>query len=642
MIWAAYLAIPVILVYFARKRQEVPFRNLFWLFGAFIIFCGSTHFVDFLTFQYPAYRFLGLMKALTALVSCATVMVMIPLAPRALSMRFPEELEREVEERKRAEAALTTLNAELEKRIEERTALATRRAQELDEAQRVLAEKTEILEAILENLSEGVVVMDAEENYVHTNSVARLLVPALEVRPKNMQSWGESHWAEDETGERIPPSQMPLIRAVRERVAVDGSEIKICGPTSARWLRVSARPLPDEIGGAVAVLHDTTQLRDQLRQITEARDEAVRANSVKSEFLAMMSHELRTPLNGVRGMLELLEETRLDKKQKDFAETALSCSNTLLHLIDDLLDISKIEAGKLGIHTKSFSPRGMLHDIESVFRPALADSEVQLECVAHDSLPEYVLGDQPRIVQILTNLIGNAIKYSETGTVSVRASYEMGSLNMEVRDEGPGIPEEFHETLFSPFTQVDSSMARRHGGVGLGLAIVHRLVGLLDGTLQFESQQGVGTRFQVALPVPESEGPLIVADDTQPVDLSTRSVLVVEDNPINRRVVRLQLQKLSVGEALVAEDGETALQTLSQRSVDLVLLDCQMPGLDGIEVARRLRADRKTFGSPVIVALTAHALNDERERCLEAGMDDFLSKPLAFKELEITLKRWLK
>ena len=641
MIWAAYLAIPVILVHFARKRQDVPFRNLFWLFGAFIIFCGTTHFVDFLTFQYPAYRLLGLMKALTALASCATVAVMIPLAPRALSMRFPEELEREVEERKRAEAALLELNSELEKRIEERTALATRRAEELDEAQRVLAEKTEILEAILENLSEGVVVMDGDESYIHANPAAKILVPALEVRPKKMQDWEATHWAEDETGERISPSRMPLIRAARDRVAVDGAEIKICGPSSTRWLRVSARPLPEEIGGAVAVLHDTTQLKDQLRQITEARDEAVRANSVKSEFLAMMSHELRTPLNGVRGMLELLEETSLDEKQRDFADTALSCSNTLLHLIDDLLDISKIEAGKLDIHAKSFSPSGMFRDIESVFRPALANSELRLECTTEE-LPEFVLGDQPRIVQILTNLIGNAIKYSETGTVSVRASYQDANLKMEVEDEGPGIPVEFHETLFNPFTQVDSSMARRHGGVGLGLAIVHRLVELLSGTLHFESRQGVGTRFEITLPLPQNDGPSGSSQDSTNVDLSTRSVLVVEDNPINRRVVRLQLQKLSVGEALVAEDGETALQTLSQREVDLVLLDCQMPGLDGIEVTRRLRADRETFGSPVIVALTAHALNDEREKCLAAGMDDFLSKPLAFKELETTLKRWLK
>ena len=632
----------MILVYFARKRQGVPFRNLFWLFGAFIIFCGTTHFVDFLTFQYPAYRFLGLMKALTALVSCATVAVMVPLAPRALSMRFPEELEREVEERKRAEKALMELNSELERRVEERTALATRRAEELDEAQRVLAEKTEILEAILENLSEGVVVMDGDESYIHANPAAKILVPALEVRPKKMQDWEATHWAEDETGERISPNRMPLIRAARDRVAVDGAEIKICGPSSTRWLKVSARPLPEEIGGAVGVLHDTTQLKDQLRQITEARDEALRANSVKSEFLAMMSHELRTPLNGVRGMLELLEETPLNEKQKDFANTALSCSNTLLHLIDDLLDISKIEAGKLDIHSKSFSPRGMLRDIESVFRPALAGSELRLECVAHDSLPEFVLGDQARIVQILTNLVGNAIKYSESGTVSVRTLYTEGHLQIEVQDQGPGIPTEFHETLFNPFTQVDSSMARRHGGVGLGLAIVHRLVELLNGTLQFESSQDVGTRFQILLPLPESEGPNIVSQDTEDVDFSTRSVLVVEDNPINRRVVKLQLQKLSVGEVLVAEDGEAALQTLSQREVDLVLLDCQMPGLDGIEVTRRLRADRDTFGSPVIVALTAHALNDERVRCLEAGMDDFLSKPLAFKELETTLKRWLR
>ena len=339
-------------------------------------------------------------------------------------------------------------------------------------------------------------------------------------------------------------------------------------------------------------------------------------------------------------MLEFLHETKMSKEQSDYAETALSCSNTLLHLIDDLLDLSKIEAGKLEIRRKPFSLKTMLADIDNVYSPTLEHTDLALKTELDESLPEWVSGDESRIVQVITNLVGNAVKYGKQGVVTLSVERAGELIRIVVKDEGPGIPEEFQESLFEPFTQLDSSTARSYGGVGLGLAVVHRLVRLMGGTLDFESVEGRGTQFEITLSLPACQAPIDAELSDGECDLSALSILVVEDNPINRRVVTTQLEKLQAGEVVVAEDGRKALEYLSERAVDLILLDCQMPGLDGFEVARLIRSDAERFGRPIIIALTAHALSEERQRCLDVGMDDFLSKPLAFKNLRATLRVW--
>ena len=339
-------------------------------------------------------------------------------------------------------------------------------------------------------------------------------------------------------------------------------------------------------------------------------------------------------------MLEFLHETKMSKEQSEYAETALSCSNTLLHLIDDLLDLSKIEAGKLEIRRKPFSLKTMLADIDNVYRPTLEHTDLALKTELDESLPDWVSGDESRIVQVVTNLVGNAVKYSKQGVVTLSVERAGELIRIVVKDEGPGIPEEFQASLFEPFTQLDSSTARSYGGVGLGLAVVHRLVRLMGGTLDFESAEGRGTQFEITLSLPACQAPIDAESSDGECDLSALSILVVEDNPINRRVVTTQLEKLQAGEVVVAEDGRKALEFLSKRAVDLILLDCQMPGLDGFEVARLIRSDAERFGRPIIIALTAHALSEERQRCLDVGMDDFLSKPLAFKNLRATLRVW--
>lgn len=622
MIWAAYLAIPIILIYFARRRREVPFRELFWLFGAFILSCGFTHLMDVVTFYHPVYRLSGVVKLLTAIASCATVMALVPVIPRALAMRYPEELER---------------------LVEERTALAVKRAEELARAQEYLQEKTKILESVLQNIGEGVVVVDGHQRFTHVNPAARRVLPTLELPPDQVADWPEHFGLADENGRLLPADRLPLARAAQHQEVVEGAELRLIGGESDRWIQVTATPLSLESGGAVAVFRETTSQRNQVAELIRARDEAVRADRVKSEFLAVMSHELRTPLNGVRGMLELLQDTALDERQEEFASVALSCSGALLQLIDDLLDLSKIESGKLDLHETSFSPAQVVSNVENVFRPGLTDSRLKLRGQVQPGTPEWLLGDEARILQILVNLVGNAIKYSDEGLVSFSVGPKSSGqgLKLVIQDEGPGIPDSFLPELFEPFTQVDSTSKRRHGGVGLGLAIVKRLVDLMGGELKLESQEGQGTCFEIELPLtavaPQEKAPC----DSMP-DLSRLKIMVVEDNPINRRVVTLQLAKLGATQALVAEDGSKALELARAQRVDLILLDCQMPGIDGFEVAERLRSDPEAFGEPIVIALTAHALKKERERCLKVGMNDFLSKPLAFEDLRSTLAHWAR
>lgn len=643
LIWGAYLAIPLILVYFARRKRDVPFRELFWLFGAFIVFCGSTHLMDTIALKYPAYWLLGYMKMGTALVSWVTVLALIPITPRALAMRFPEELEREVEERKRAESALRELNAELERRVREGTALANRRADQLAQAQQILKEKSDILEAVLENLGEGVAVIDADEQYTHLNTAAKNLVPGLAEPPTRTENWTRHFQLADESGRLLTLEEMPLIKAARQRGLIDGQEIQILGEEEVRWLRVTARPLPPDIGGAVAIFFDATQQRRHLKLLTQAKEEAESANAVKSQFLAMMSHELRTPLNGIRGMIELLQDTELNSLQRDYAETALGCSRSLLRLIDDLLDLSKVEAGKLEIQTAPFSLVQLVKDLKNTFHLDFQDSPLKLECRLGAKVPSWILGDESRVLQILGNLVGNALKYCPEGTVNVELEWSDSGLEICVQDDGPGIPQEFHRDLFSPFTQADTNYARKREGVGLGLAIVARLVELMAGSLKFHSPPLGGTRFDIILPLPTCEGPQGEAGADRPEgSLKLLRVLVVDDNEINRRVVSLQLKKLEVGEVLLAQDGQQALEILADQKVDLVLLDCQMPGLDGYEVAEKVRANGETYGSPVIIALTAHALQQERDRCLQVGMNDFMSKPLSYAVLSTTLSEWAR
>ncbi|MCM5682830.1 response regulator [Schlegelella sp. S2-27] len=388
------------------------------------------------------------------------------------------------------------------------------------------------------------------------------------------------------------------------------------------------------------------KLRFQMDDLAAQREQALRLaeqhSSVKSRFLATMSHEMRTPLNGLLGMLQVVRNEARDEQAREAYELMERSGMHLLRIINDVLDLSKIEAGRVELQLQPFDLAAVIGDVGRIFGAVARHKGIALEIDSGPGRPHWVVGDAVRVRQVLDNLLGNACKFTSAGTVRLDVTRDGERVFFRVEDSGTGIAPSELPRLFSPFHQADSSYARRHGGTGLGLAISRSLAQAMHGDVRCEHSDTQGSVFVFEAALPQCDEPVAAPASPGTTAPLQGRVLLVEDNPVNVIVATALLEQLGV-EVESVGDGEAAIARCRDRTPDLVLMDCQMPSIDGFEATRRIRNAEGRSGRArlPIVALTANALPSDRARCLAAGMDDHLAKPVQLEELRRVLQRWL-
>jgi signal transduction histidine kinase/ActR/RegA family two-component response regulator len=401
----------------------------------------------------------------------------------------------------------------------------------------------------------------------------------------------------------------------------------------------------------------TKELEQVNKQLQTARDQALEASNLKSAFIATVSHELRTPLTGLLGFIELLQGTSLTPEQRELAKTAGESAQALLNIVNDILDLSKIEAGKASLETVPFNLIFLIQDVSRLLSESANKKGLRLTTSVDQGIPQFVFGDPSRMRQVLLNLIGNSIKFTERGEVSVKAVVEARqeqrvTVRFSVADTGIGISQDEKRFLFLPFSQVDSSNTRKYGGTGLGLTICKRFVNMMGGDIGVESKKGEGSIFWFRLPfvIEEPEPtPAAEAAPARSVGLEPavgsvppgKLILVVEDSPVIQMLAIKQLVNLGLQSHAVS-NGRAAVEAASAMAFDLILMDCHMPEMDGFAATRAIRELEGASGRHTpIIAMTAGAMVGDRERCLDAGMDDYLSKPFTIEQLKEKLNLWL-
>ncbi len=444
------------------------------------------------------------------------------------------------------------------------------------------------------------------------------------------------------------------LSAVFSEVGRHTTEMRINTRESEQiWCRLESVQHFDEEGipqclTAVVDITDRRRIEDDL---IIAKEEAVAASRAKSVFLANMSHEIRTPMNGILAMSEIAMESVLTPEQRDYISAIHVSARSLLSIINDILDLSRIEADKIRIESAPFSIRDTVQECLALFQPMVQEKSLTTNIVADPNLPDRLIGDRNRFRQVLLNLVGNAVKFTQEGSVTIRLggsrlSDHAWEVTCEVSDTGIGIPEALRNTIFDSFTQAENAYDKRYQGAGLGLTISRRLARLMGGQLFFNSSAGEGSTFFFTLPLlvagPDDEIPTDRLPDLDPAETKGKRILVAEDNAINTLVIRTILEKAGL-EVWSATSGAQALEYLEAHRFDLVFMDISMPELDGLEATRRIRSGEVPGLDPAIpvIAISAHAMSGDREAFAEAGMDDYLGKPFSRLTVLETVRRHL-
>ncbi|MBV9505114.1 MAG: response regulator [Acidobacteriia bacterium] len=414
---------------------------------------------------------------------------------------------------------------------------------------------------------------------------------------------------------------------------------------TTRWHRLHGHCEPGQVQGnrVVGATVDITREKEMMARLDQARAAAEAAMHAKTDFLANMSHEIRTPINGIITSIELLLDSPMTEEQREYVETVRCCGETLLRLINDILDLTKMEAGKLTLEQTSFQPIRLAKEVIAVIAPLARARGLEARLRFDPDIPSVLIGDPQRLSQVLLNLLSNAVKFTESGSVTLDASVlsrtkDSAELCLRVVDTGIGIPPQVQQTIFEPFTQADTSTTRRYGGTGLGLTISRRLIALMHGQLELESEPGRGSTFKVIARFPVGDHSALPAQSSRSIPVSTRPlrILLTEDNPINQKLTTRVLERMGHSVSL-AGDGSQAIAAFHSSEFDVILMDCQMPGTDGYAATQAIRQSERGRAVPII-ALTAHSMQEEVLRCRKAGMDDYLSKPVSAERLYAMLE----
>jgi len=529
----------------------------------------------------------------------------------------------------------------------------------LKQSEAALEAERALVREMLNSLDEVVVLLDPDARVLVSNAANAkpLMVPHEYLRPgRDLRDAVRYIYRTTDYGRDMPEEQW-VEQRIREAYAPGGQRVTRRG-LGGLWAELQYTPLSS--GRVLAQSRDITPMKTSemaalaaQADAEAARDAAEQAALAKSTFLASMSHEIRTPMNGVLGMMEVLERSGLTPEQQRHVSVMRESGQALLRIIDDLLDFSKIDAGRLELEALPFSLAGLVDGVVDTLTPQARRKNLALFADPPGSGPDWLVGDPTRVRQILFNLVGNALKFTERGFVRLSASTAAAGhgvlVSLTVEDSGIGMDKAQQARLFEPFTQADTSTTRRFGGTGLGLSIVRRLAELMGGGVTVESKPERGSQFTVTMhfgkgTAGESEPFPAVFMGLEPTTEARRGIriLAADDHPVNRQVIEQQLRLLGLS-ADQAEDGGEALRLWRERRHDVVLLDIHMPGMDGFEVARAIRRDEAALGLPRrgIIAVTANALKGESERCFTAGMDGFVSKPVSLGILARTLARWI-